>query len=56
MLATRLQQEFPEMKRVQNLSLFELPNINTDEYDIVVSTIALSGFSNDYIQVSPIFK
>ncbi|MFC6604646.1 BglG family transcription antiterminator [Ectobacillus funiculus] len=56
MLATRLQQEFPEMKRVQNLSLFELPNINTDEYDIVVSTIALSGFSNDYIQVSPILN
>lgn len=54
MLATRLQQEFPEMKSVQNVSLFELPNINADEYDIVVSTIALSGFDNEYIQVSPI--
>ncbi|WP_342047547.1 BglG family transcription antiterminator [Bacillus sp. OTU530] len=56
MLATRLQQEFPEMRRVQNVSLFELPNINTDEYDIVVSTIALSGFNNGYIQVSPILN
>lgn len=56
MLATRLQQEFPEMRRVQNVSLFELPNINMDEYDIVVSTIALSGFNNGYIQVSPILN
>jgi mannitol operon transcriptional antiterminator len=54
MLATRLKQELPEIKRFQIASLFELNQLSIDDFDLVISTIQLPNFSSDYIVVSPI--
>ncbi|PAV31278.1 transcriptional antiterminator [Virgibacillus profundi] len=52
-LATRLMQRVPEIKQVDNKSMFDLEDIHTDSYDIIVSTISLTGFDGDYIHASP---
>lgn len=54
MLATRLQQELPEIKQLKNISLFELNQIDIEDSDLIISTINLPDFSKDYIVVSPI--
>ncbi|HWO97209.1 MAG TPA: BglG family transcription antiterminator [Bacillus sp. (in: firmicutes)] len=54
MLATRLQQEIPEIKHLKNISLFELNQIDIESSDLIISTIDLPNFSKDYIVVSPI--
>jgi mannitol operon transcriptional antiterminator len=54
MLATRIQQELPEIKKLKNVSLFELSQINTEDYDLIISTINLPNFAKEYIVVSPI--
>ncbi|MBZ5753494.1 BglG family transcription antiterminator [Metabacillus rhizolycopersici] len=56
MLATRLWQELPEIKRLKNVSLFELNQINTADFDLIISTINLPNLSKEYIVVSPILK
>ncbi|RDW20796.1 transcriptional antiterminator [Oceanobacillus chungangensis] len=53
MLATKLMQRVPEIKKVDNKSLFDLSHLNLDRYDIIVSTIPLMGFDRDYFQTSP---
>ncbi|WP_235000458.1 BglG family transcription antiterminator [Virgibacillus dakarensis] len=55
-LATKLTQRFPEIKQVENKSLFDLNHLDPDKYDIVVSTIPLKGFAGDYILASPILS
>lgn len=52
MLATRLQQEVPELTSVKNISLFELNKLEL-EGDLIISTISLPDFDHDYIVVSP---
>ncbi|WP_078408386.1 BglG family transcription antiterminator [Priestia abyssalis] len=54
MLATRLQQEIPEIKQLKNISLFELNQLDIEDSDLIISTITLPDFSKDYIVVSPI--
>ncbi|AIE58703.1 BglG family transcription antiterminator [Bacillus methanolicus] len=54
MLATRLQQELPEIKTFKNVSLFELNQVHIDDFDLVISTVNLPNFSREYIVVSPI--
>ncbi|MDQ0246868.1 mannitol operon transcriptional antiterminator [Bacillus fengqiuensis] len=54
MLATRLQQEIPEIKQLKNISLFELNQIDIEDSDLIISTINLPDFSKGYIVVSPI--
>ncbi|MEC5423425.1 PRD domain-containing protein [Virgibacillus sp. C22-A2] len=53
MLATRLKQSVPEIKHVENKSLFDLDHSGADDYDIIVSTIPLKGFDGDYTLASP---
>ncbi|RDW22179.1 transcriptional antiterminator [Oceanobacillus arenosus] len=53
MLATRLMQRVPEIKKVDNKSLFDLRQMNLDQYDIIVSTIPLQEFDREYFQTSP---
>ncbi|WP_234028602.1 BglG family transcription antiterminator [Lentibacillus sp. Marseille-P4043] len=55
-LATKLTQQFPEIKHVENKSLFDLNHLNPEIYDIVVSTIPLKDFAGDYILTSPILS
>jgi len=53
-LSTRIKQELPEISHLRNASLFELPEIDTSAYDIVISTIRLPEFDEEeYILVSP---
>lgn len=53
MLATKLVQRIPEIKKVDNRSFFDLQKVNLDQYDIIISTIPLQGFDQEYFQVSP---
>lgn len=55
-LATKLIQQVPEIKHVENKSLFDLGDIGVDAYDIIVSTIPLKGFDHDYILASPMLS
>ncbi|TDQ37747.1 BglG family transcription antiterminator [Aureibacillus halotolerans] len=56
LLATRLQQEVPEITQIDNRSLFDLDKLNLDQYDLIVSTVPLKGMSHDYILASPILS
>ena len=53
MLAERLLKKIPEIKHVENKSLFELDLEMVEKYDLIVSTIPLQGIPN-YILASPI--
>ncbi|GGE29665.1 transcriptional regulator MtlR [Pullulanibacillus camelliae] len=54
-LSTRIKQEIPEISHLRNVSLFELQQIDTSAYDIIISTIRLPEFDEEgYILVSPI--
>ncbi|WP_342707799.1 BglG family transcription antiterminator [Anaerobacillus alkalilacustris] len=54
MLANRIQQEIPNLKDLQNISLFDIRNYDLREYDLVISTIDSPDLPKDYILVSPI--
>jgi mannitol operon transcriptional antiterminator len=54
MLATRLEREFPEMKQVRNVSVMEFKKMEKKDYQLILSTIPIPDFHNDYIIVSPI--
>lgn len=56
MLATKLQQQIPEIKQVENKSAFELNQTDMNAYDIIVSTIPLKGIKNDYVLASPMLE
>src|SRR5690625_750987 len=52
MLAEQLQKKLPEIKHVDNLSIFDLDKALESQYDLIVSTIPLQSSSN-YILASP---
>ncbi|MGJ7922779.1 BglG family transcription antiterminator [Neobacillus sp. LXY-4] len=54
MLVTRLQKEFPEMKEIRSASALELNKLIDLDYQLIISTIPLPDFSDEYILVSPI--
>jgi mannitol operon transcriptional antiterminator len=54
MLATRLQQEFPELKQIQNVSVMEFKKMKADSYQLIISTIPIPDYYLEYILVSPI--
>lgn len=53
-LKTRLQQELPEIKQVKLSKVADLANINLQEYDLILSTLELKGFSRKYQLVTPL--
>ncbi|MDO6451249.1 BglG family transcription antiterminator [Oceanobacillus profundus] len=53
MLATKLVQRIPEIKHVENASIFDLNKLNVEAYDVIVSTIPLKEFDHDYLLISP---
>lgn len=55
MLAERLLQKVPEIKEIENKSIFDLEHISKHRYDLIVSTIPLKG-NIDYILASPILS
>jgi mannitol operon transcriptional antiterminator len=54
MLATKLTQEFPELKQIQNVSVMEFKRMKAEEYQLVISTIPIPDYHQGYILVSPI--
>ncbi|MFC0273347.1 BglG family transcription antiterminator [Metabacillus herbersteinensis] len=55
MLSTKLQQEIPGLKTV-NASLFDIAAIDVEEFDVIISTIPLKNFKEDYLVVSPLLS
>src|SRR5699024_2802890 len=55
MLGERLLQKVPEIKEIENRSIFDLDHILKNNYDLIVSTIPLQG-NIDYILASPILS
>lgn len=53
MLATRLQKEIPEIKSCRNISLFDLHQMDYENYDLIISTIRLPEMEKEYLVVSP---
>ncbi len=54
MLASRIVQHIPEVKEVDNRSLFELESMDLSTYDLIVSTVPLQNLEGKYILASPI--
>ncbi|WP_231889840.1 BglG family transcription antiterminator [Oceanobacillus sp. Castelsardo] len=52
-LATKLMQKIPEIREVENKSLFDLEDDVMREYDLIVSTIPLEKVEGNYILTSP---
>ncbi|MEJ7873478.1 MAG: hypothetical protein WKF67_14565, partial [Rubrobacteraceae bacterium] len=52
-LASRLEKSFPQIQTIRNSSLFELEDVNTTDYDLVVSTVPLPVPDGSYVQVRP---
>jgi mannitol operon transcriptional antiterminator len=56
MLASRLEKAFPQIRLIQNASLFDLEDFDPDGFDLVVSTIPLPIPSGSYVQVHPLLS
>jgi len=56
MLATKLQKQIPEIRQVENKSLFDLEQTDLEAYDLIVSTIPLKGIEKDYIIATPMLE
>jgi mannitol operon transcriptional antiterminator len=55
-LATRLKKEIPDIVRIQHTSVLELKDVDTDQFDLIVSTVPLQNFTGHYFVVSPILQ
>ncbi|HZG59241.1 MAG TPA: BglG family transcription antiterminator [Anoxybacillus sp.] len=55
-LATRLKKEIPDIVHIQHTSVFELREVNTEQYDLIVSTVPLHNFTGHYFVVSPMLQ
>src|SRR5699024_6957521 len=56
MLATKLQKQIPEIRQVENKSLFDIAQTDLKTYDLIVSTITLKGIEKDYIIATPMLE
>ncbi|MBD8070812.1 BglG family transcription antiterminator [Bacillus sp. PS06] len=54
-LSTKLQQQIAGLQTV-NASLFDLDDIDINEFDAIISTIPLKDFTEDYLVVSPLLS
>lgn len=55
-LASRLEKAFPQIQRIHNASLFELDELDANEFDLVVSTVSLHLPDESYVQVRPLLS
>jgi mannitol operon transcriptional antiterminator len=54
MLVSKLETAFPQIQQIRHASFFELERLDTDEFDLIVSTVSLSSMSEEtYVQVQP---
>jgi len=55
-LASRLEKAFPQIRRIHNVSLFEMDGLDANEFDLVVSTVSLQLPDESYVQVRPLLS
>lgn len=55
-LASRLEKAFPQIQQIHNASLFELDELDANEFDLVVSTVSLQISDESYVQVRPLLS
>src|SRR5699024_2690171 len=53
-LASQLQQQFPEITTIENTSMFELLKTSLADYDLILSTVTLANIGVPHTIVSPI--
>lgn len=53
-LKSRLRQELPEIKQIKISKVADLADLNLQDYDVILSTLELRGFSRKYQLVSPL--
>jgi mannitol operon transcriptional antiterminator len=53
-LASRLEKAFPQIQQIHNASLFDLDELDANEFDLVVSTVSLNIPDESYVQVQPL--
>jgi len=54
MLVSKLETAFPQIQQIRHASFFELERLDTDEFDLIVSTVSLSSMPEEtYVQVQP---
>jgi mannitol operon transcriptional antiterminator len=56
MLASRLEKAFPQIRHLRNASLFDLEDLEAEEFDLVVSTVPLPMPEGGYVQVRPLLS
>ena len=56
MLASRLEKAFPQIRHIHNASLFELNELDADDFDLVVSTVSLHIPDESYVRVRPLLS
>ncbi|MGG0178471.1 BglG family transcription antiterminator [Gottfriedia acidiceleris] len=54
MLASRIKKEIKEITDIEVSSLANLRNMQIEQYDIILSTVEMPGFSKKYITVNPL--
>lgn len=56
-LATQLMKDVPEIKQIENKSMFDVDEEDLDQYDLIISTLPLKELEEtDYILVSPMLN
>jgi mannitol operon transcriptional antiterminator len=55
-LASRLEKAFPQIQQIHNASLFDLDELDANEFDLVVSTVSLTIPDESYVQVQPLLS
>ncbi len=53
MLASRLENAFPQIQSIKNSSLFEIEDLNLADFDLVVSTVSIPAPDESYVRVQP---
>lgn len=53
MLASRIENEIPKIDIVCNVSLFDLPKLELESFDLIISTIPISNLERECIVVKP---
>jgi mannitol operon transcriptional antiterminator len=53
MLVSKLETAFPQIQQTRHASFFELERLDTDVFDLIVSTVSLSMPEETYVQVQP---
>ena len=55
-LASRLERSFPQIRRLNHASLFDLERLDAKDFDLVVSTVPLQIPNDSYVQVKPLLS